>query len=607
MKRTLSALLLAGTVFSHPATAAVVIDLNDPANASRTTWSVPRGTDVTVIGSKAARSRQISIQGARNVHVEGGVWKPTIREYDGTIHTKDITGAITIDGAMIDNSSVRGADGVIVNANGKTKVPFTMTNSTITGIRGQQNGDHADGVQPQGEVGTFTMRNVRIATDYQGLMLADQPGIAYGGKVDKIDLTNVAITKLAGGEGGCRYPIITGGDQQVSLRGVSVYSQPGCRGNGVLNVDNRAQISGEVSYNGRNDVTGADGGLTRTTLTTGDQDPEWVEDAIRNMRRRGLTTDQIQARFAREGINLGSHVIDGVIEGAIGADLGIGREIMNALTGKDTGGLQRDLVNEGFLLAEDLIESYIPGAIDYISGGTCSPLVMDIVAGAASGIAGVFTGGRATVIAQLAQQIQLMWANKCASETNEILRNQRQLQEAMVRGLDKNAVARASEVEEFARSVLGSSDNSLYAPKQEDIIWETYQSGMPDGWQYGDAADHTGEIRRRTNLASQEAAATQAAAQRSIGTALLMADEAQDLSMGADGQTQAIQAQTQMIRSQIAIDASRQAADASFATAQLRIAEEQRAQEVTATQKIERFYGPGELDRDAQPRRALFQ
>lgn len=351
----------------------------------------------------------------------------------------------------------------------------------------------------------------------------------------------------------------------------------------------------------------ANGRLTRTTMTTGDQDPEWVKDAIRNMSRRGMTADQIQTRFAREGIRFSRDLIDGVIEGALGADLGLGREIMDVLTGRDTGGLQRNLVDEGFLFAEDLIEAYFPNQIDYITGGTCSPMVMDLVAGAASAIAGVFTGGRATVVAQLAQQIQLMWANKCASELNEIQRNQRQLQEAMVRGLDKNATARAAEVEDFARSVLGSSDRSLYATGQEEIIWETYQSGLPEGREFEDAAGHTGQIRRRTNLATQEAAATQAAARLGIGSALLMADEAQELSMGADGQTQAIQAQTQMIRSQIAIDASRQAADASFATAQLRIAEEQRAQEVSATQKIDRFYGPGELDRDASPRRALFQ
>lgn len=266
-RRTALACLIAAVAasFSLTAAAATVIDLNDPANAGRTTWSVPAGTDVTVIGSTTPRDRQISIQGARNVDVRGGVWKPTRREYDGTIHTKNITGSVTISGATIDNSGVRGADGVVVNAGGKTAIPFLMTNSTITGIRGSQGGDHADGVQPQGAVSSFEMENVRIATDYQGLMLADQPNIPYGGKVREIKLTNVGIEKLSGGEGGCRYPIITGGKQTVQLSNVTVYDQSGCRGNGLLNVDNRAQITGQPAYGETPaDITGSGAGIGET-------------------------------------------------------------------------------------------------------------------------------------------------------------------------------------------------------------------------------------------------------------------------------------------------------------------------------------------------------
>ena len=35
----------------------VTIDLNDPGNAGRTTWAVPAGTDVRVIGSRTPRTR----------------------------------------------------------------------------------------------------------------------------------------------------------------------------------------------------------------------------------------------------------------------------------------------------------------------------------------------------------------------------------------------------------------------------------------------------------------------------------------------------------------------------------------------------------------------
>lgn len=311
MKRTtaLIAMLMAGTMIGT-AMAATVIDLNDATNVNRTTWSVPAGTDVTVIGSKTPRSRQISIQGARNVDIQGGVWRPTVREYDGTIHTKDITGSVTISGATIDNSGVRGADGVVVNAGGTTKVPFLMRNSTIGGIRGTQGGDHADGVQPQGQVSSFTMENVRIDTDYQGLMLADQPNVPYGGKVDEISLSNVSIQKLGGGESGCRYPIITGGNQSVTLRGVNVYSQAGCRGNGLLNVDNQARIDGQVTYGANAAVTGAGGGIIPINYAP-PLDADKIQNDIATMLANGTPSPTIKYILGLDGIIVPDDVVNG--------------------------------------------------------------------------------------------------------------------------------------------------------------------------------------------------------------------------------------------------------------------------------------------------------
>lgn len=472
--------LLTVTAASGTAHAQAVIDLNDPANANRTTWSVARGTDVVVIGSNTPRSRQISIQGANDVEVRGGVWKPTTREYDGTIHTKNITGSVTITGARIDNSGVPGADGVVVNAGGTTKVPFLMSNSTITGIRGKQGGDHADGVQPQGAVSTFRMENVKIDTDYQGLMLADQPNIPYGGKVDTVELSNVAINKLPGGEGGCRYPIITGGNQQVSLSNVSVYSQSGCRGNGVLNVDNRARISGEVSYGGQGSVTGADGGIAPVGPQGfgQQQDTGWVEDAIQNMAARGYSTEQIKARFADSGVNLGAGTIDAIVAGALGTDLGVGREVMNAITGQNVSGLQNDLVNEGIIMAEDLAGQYAPELVGLLEGGACSSMVMDAVAGAASAVAGFFTGGRSTVVAQLAQQVQLAWANKCNGEMNDKLASLAEYERKNISNGSVNGIPGINGM--LDRSLGGLGRGGLLS--NESQVQGDYQRQFPDAF-----------------------------------------------------------------------------------------------------------------------------
>ena len=456
----------------------LTIDLNDPANAGRTTWTVPAGTDVRVIGSRTPRTRQMSIQGARDATVQGGIWKPTRREHDGTIHTGNITGSVTITGATIDNSGVRGADGVVVNAGGTTRIPFVMTNSTITGIRGTQAGDHADGVQPQGAVGTFRMENVRIATDFQGLMLADQPDVAYGGKVGNISLTDVAISKLPGGEGGCRYPIVTGGDQTVRLRGVSVYAQPGCRGGSVLNVDGRARISGEVSYDtAPARVTGADGGRAPAAPVSA-SDTGWAETAIRNMAGRGLTPEQIEERFRRYGVQLGTGVVDATINGSLGGDTDLAAELLTALRDGNAYGLQTDLVDQGFVLASDLVDQYAPGVVDYVSGGECSPLVMEAVAGAASAISGWFSGGKATVVAQLAQQVQLMWANRCHAQQADMLASIREYERRNISSGTVNAVPGIDGM--LGRTLPDLGGAGLLSPETQ--IRGTYERRYPDAF-----------------------------------------------------------------------------------------------------------------------------
>lgn len=244
---------------------------------------------------------------------------------------------------------------------------------------------------------------------------------------------------------------------------------------------------------------------------------------------------------------------------------------------------------------EDEIDTQVDSAVEAVQ---CN-MAGSAVAAAAGAVSSIWGGGDATYGAQLAQWLTQTASNLCQgkqvaleAQQLKVQRRQRDLMRKMVAGLNANAAGNAAITEDYSRSVLGSVDSGLYAPKQEDILWGRYQSGMPEGWTWDAAAQYTRSLREQTNLASQEAAAAQAASYVSIGSALNMAEQAQDLSNGADGQTQAIQAQTQMLRSQIALDASRQAADAAHATALLRIAEEQRAAEVYGDQKIQRLYGP---------------
>jgi hypothetical protein len=202
----------------------------------------------------------------------------------------------------------------------------------------------------------------------------------------------------------------------------------------------------------------------------------------------------------------------------------------------------------------------------------------------------------------------LIGINVCVAKQLKIQGRQLETQQRMVAGLGANAAAAAAAgIEGVARQVLGSVDPDLYGQNADAIVGERYQSGMPESWTFENSAEHMAQMRQQTDLATREAARAQATSRSSIDDALQMSDEALELSQGAEGQTQAIQAQTQMLRSQIAVDAARQAADAASATAMLRTTEEQRAQDVIANQKIERFYGAGSLDLPPVSGRALFQ
>ena len=321
-------------------------------------------------------------------------------------------------------------------------------------------------------------------------------------------------------------------------------------------------------------------------------------------------TDEQVVREILQGEDGALDRLDGILSGRAAT-----REINRAInkgTNAVTGAID-DKIDEATDAVFDPIEDEIDAQVDSVVQTVQCNFAGSALAAAGGAVSSIWGGGDATYGAQLAQWLTQTASNFCqgkqvalAAQQLKVEKQQRDLQKKMVKGLDADASANASGVERFSRDVLGSSDASLYRPDQEEIIWNDYQSGMPDDWTFDNAAQHSQRIREKVNLATQEAAAAQAAAKVSIDDLLMMADEAEALSMDAAGPTQAIQAQTQMPRVQIATDATRQAPDAANATAALRMEEERRAQDVFADQKIERFYGPGTLDLNAPPRRAVF-
>ena len=207
----------------------------------------------------------------------------------------------------------------------------------------------------------------------------------------------------------------------------------------------------------------------------------------------------------------------------------------------------------------------------------------------------------------MAQQIQLLAQTLCDTEQTALQGDQLSEQQKMTARLGTNAAASVRGAERNARRALGNTDSGLYGNNANTVLEDRYQNGMDENWTYQNSEEHMELMRARTNLATQEAAIAQAAARASMDSILTDADEALALSQGSQGQTQVLMAQTQMMRAQLGAEATKQAADAANATAQLRTIEEQRAQDVIAKQKIDRFYGPGSSTPVRATGRSLFE
>lgn len=244
------------------------------------------------------------------------------------------------------------------------------------------------------------------------------------------------------------------------------------------------------------------------------------------------------------------------------------------------------------------------------SGGGCDNMLAQAASAAAAGIGAIISiTGRATAPLQIAQQLQLVAQTICDTEQTRIADDQLgELRRATAR-VDGNAAVGIRRIERGARAAIGAVDRGLYGTDAAGIMRERYQEGMPEGWTFDTAAQHTEALRRQTDLATQEAAATAALSARSMNDVLSASDNAVALSQDAEGQTSAIQAQTQLIRAQTGAMTAQNATYTAMATAQLRMAQEQRAAEIYADQKIQRLYGPSDavagID-GGTPRRPLF-
>lgn len=272
--------------------------------------------------------------------------------------------------------------------------------------------------------------------------------------------------------------------------------------------------------------------LSSPSFAQSAQSVHWVEDAMRQMVERGMTKQQIKAEFARHGVDLTVGTIDAVIDGAMGTNTNVTNQVVYALKTGDVSELQKYLVNFGYLVAEDLATQYMPSLVDLVKGGACSSLAMEAAGAWASGVAGVFTGGRATVVAQLAQQVQLIWANKCNAQMNDSLAS---LQEYERRNISNGAVNGAAGIDGMMSRTMPNLGSGGFL-SNEAAIRNQYHMAFPDMFPPM-TGDDLAAINRDITLRARQANMNEAALQnRSVQEGMGSLKRARDYAvLGREG------------------------------------------------------------------------
>lgn len=238
-----------------------VIDLN---RTTQETFNLSATDDVRFVGPSTPRRVGLRINGGRHIAITGGsfapqkTWVTGGNNMTGTIATKAQTGSLWIEGVRIDNAGAFGSDAMTLNAGGTKYIPAYVQNTVAVNVQGKEQASlapnlraHADIIQPQGSLSALNIYNLQGSTDYQGLMVMKQDSVAYGGKVNVVNLEKVNLWHTRANDN-CPYLLIIGGSsrQVVNLTDVTFTPPPNgrsCKGISVNTFPN-AVVTGTVKY-----------------------------------------------------------------------------------------------------------------------------------------------------------------------------------------------------------------------------------------------------------------------------------------------------------------------------------------------------------------------
>jgi hypothetical protein len=463
--------------------------------------------------------------------------------------------------------------GTARNGNGDGGIDFVgVDNSAVQANRVERTYGHACLMMKGGSSGNTVSGN-----SFRG---CERDGVTIGGFTDAnlmdssdrgLEAHNNSITgnEIQAGSGKC--PIYTHKAANNTVRGNELMGG----GGGCSNAGGGALV----------ELAGIGAGGSSSLSPSTSYGTDWLETAVQNMASRGLSPEQIKAQFENQGITLTSEMINALITGTVGANLGLQGAIADALRGYGGGsltGIQDYLINQGWLQAEDLLREFVPDLSGYLGGFTggnwgCNmKAALASVAGVAgSAVNGLFTGGRSTVWAQITQIFTEYQKAMCDEE-------RARLQARVVQGMTTNP-----------------------AEKSPEIIWQT--TAPMKAYDAGKMSQDYIAASRKPMTAKESAAAMEAIRSRSDAASVYAAQQAvenakrqQELAtiasqsmgavMAAPGPTAATQGLAGIVVTQMAQQSAQAATDSAFAVRALEAQEEQRAGERMGMMRRDRLY-----------------
>ena len=330
------------------------------------------------------------------------------------------------------------------------------------------------------------------------------------------------------------------------------------------NCGNASGGSGGGTGNGSNSGNSND----RSSGSIDSTDYDWVESAIRGLAAQGYNGDQITGVFGQYGYSLTRNLVNGILAGTSSIDDGLAGGLANLVRG-DQSGISNYLITRGLgSIFDGGLASSGNATIDtllriFTQGGgvrdaVCSSVSMNAVATAGGIVSGIFSGGRATLAAQLAQLVQGGQANYCAGVTNDRIgisnRNESAMIQQMIwmlKGTDwRNEQAAVDGIVSIAQILM--SGMQVYDPSS---VGDDYGIAYPDVygddvtneriiWESGNMLERQREV--QISAQRQQASSATAIQERPARVAEIMAS-----TRAAPGMTAAIQEQVKMSALQV--------------------------------------------------------